>query len=62
MAADQLKIADGAALSPTLLMRGKLAAGTALEVADGYHRRCASYRADENTEIPCPLTRLSAPS
>ena len=26
-----------------------------LTVADGYHRVCASYWIDENTDIPCIL-------
>jgi len=26
-----------------------------LVVADGYHRVCASYWIDENTDIPCVL-------
>jgi hypothetical protein len=25
---------------------------------DGYHRVCASYHVNENTDIPCRLTRL----
>jgi hypothetical protein len=58
VAADLRKIADGTPLSPILLVRGDLAAGTALVVADGYHRVCASYHTDENTQIPCRLTSL----
>jgi len=53
VAADLRKAASGAALSPILLMRGD---GThPLIVADGYHRVCASYWLDENTDIPCTL-------
>jgi hypothetical protein len=26
-----------------------------LQIADGYHRVCASYLTDENTNIPCHL-------
>jgi hypothetical protein len=26
-----------------------------MRVADGYHRICASYYLDENTDIPCRL-------
>jgi hypothetical protein len=58
VAADLRKIEDGTPLSPILLVRGDLEAGTALEVADGYHRVCASYHTDENTQIPCRLTSL----
>ncbi|MCK9922673.1 hypothetical protein MXD61_12460 [Frankia sp. AgPm24] len=59
VAADLRKIVARKALSPVLLIRGDLMSGRALQVADGYHRVCASYHTDENTEIPC---RLAAPS
>ena len=53
VASDLRKAASGAALSPILLLRG---GGThPLVVADGYHRVCASYWIDENTDIPCIL-------
>ncbi len=53
VSADLRKAASGAALSPILLLRGD---GTnPLVVADGYHRVCASYWIDENTDIPCIL-------
>jgi hypothetical protein len=53
VAADLRKAASGAPLSPILLLRGH---GThPLIVADGYHRVCASYWLDENTDIPCIL-------
>jgi hypothetical protein len=55
VAADLHKIADGKALSPVLLVRGDLTVGRPLQVADGYHRVCASYHTDENTDIPCRL-------
>jgi hypothetical protein len=44
---------DYQALSPILLLRGD--EGGPLVVADGYHRVCASYWIDENTDIPCIL-------
>ena len=53
VAADLRKAASGAPLSPILLLRG--AEGHPLIVADGYHRVCASYWIDENTDIPCIL-------
>jgi hypothetical protein len=53
VAADLRKAASGAALSPILLLRGT--DGHPLIVADGYHRVCASYWIDENTDIPCIL-------
>ncbi|HET9646932.1 MAG TPA: hypothetical protein VFP34_01715 [Microlunatus sp.] len=56
VASDMKKIRDGRALSPILLVRGELTTGIALQVADGYHRVCASYHTDENTDIPCRLT------
>jgi len=53
VAADLRKAASGAALSPILLLRGT--AEHSLIIADGYHRVCASYWVDENTDIPCVL-------
>lgn len=55
VATDLGRIADGAPLSPVLLVRGNLTTGAPLQVADGYHRVCASYHTDENTDIPCRL-------
>lgn len=55
VAADLHKIARGRALSPILLIRGDLRSGSPLVIADGYHRVCASYHTDENTDIPCRL-------
>jgi hypothetical protein len=52
---DLAKIADGTALSPILLVRGDFRTGNPLQIADGYHRVCASYLTDENTPIPCRL-------
>jgi len=53
VAADLAKVKAGEALSPILLLRGQ--DGHPLTVADGYHRVCASYWVDENTDIPCVL-------
>lgn len=47
------KIGLGKRLSPILLVRG--GASDPLQIADGYHRVCASYLTDENTSIPCCL-------
>ena len=52
VAADLGKVKKGEALSPILLVRGDFAAGVPLQIADGYHRVCASYHTDENTDIP----------
>jgi hypothetical protein len=55
---DVKKVADGEPLSPILLVRGDLAAGRSLQIADGYHRVCASYHLGEDTEIPCRIADL----
>jgi hypothetical protein len=55
VASDLAKIKAGKNLSPILLVRGDLATGVALQIADGYHRVCASYLTDENTDIPCRI-------
>jgi hypothetical protein len=52
VASDLSKIKKGEALSPILLVRGDFATGVPLQIADGYHRVCASYHTDENTDIP----------
>ena len=53
VASDLLKVSAGQSLSPILLLRGD--EGHPLIIADGYHRVCASYWIDENTDIPCIL-------
>jgi hypothetical protein len=53
VAADLRKVAAGVSLSPILLLRGRNR--HPLVIADGYHRICASYWIDENTDIPCVL-------
>lgn len=55
---DLLKVANGTKLSPILLVRGDYATGVPLQVADGYHRVCASYHLDVNTDIPTKLIAL----
>lgn len=59
---DLAKIDAGKKLSPILLVRGKALDGVALQIADGYHRVCASYLTDENTPIPCRLVSWQTPS
>ena len=56
---DLVKVHKGEKLSPILLVRGNLATGDALQIADGYHRVCASYHTDENTDIPVKLAEFS---
>ena len=59
VAADLTKIEKGVALSPILLVRGDIVTGVPLQIADGYHRVCASYHTDENTDIPVVLVKLT---
>jgi hypothetical protein len=59
VAVDLAKIKKGNPLSPILLVRGDLATGVALQIADGYHRVCASYHTDENTDIPVIIASLN---
>ncbi len=58
VASDLRKIRKRQALSAVLLVRGDLIRGFPLQIADGYHRVCASYYVDENTDIPCRLIDL----
>jgi hypothetical protein len=58
VASDLRKIRKRQALSAVLLVRGDLIRGFPLQIADGYHRVCASYYIDENTDIPCRLIDL----
>lgn len=53
--ADLQKVNDGKHLSPVLLVRGDHTKGIPLQIADGYHRVCASYHLDVNTDIPAKL-------
>jgi len=53
--ADLDKIENKKELSPVLLVRGDLGSGWPAQIADGYHRVCASYWVDENTDIPCRI-------
>jgi hypothetical protein len=57
---DLVKIDAGKRLSPILLVRGSAMHGAPLQIADGYHRVCASYVTDENTPIPCRLVSWQA--
>jgi hypothetical protein len=53
---DLKKVRRQEKLSPVLLVRGALARGGPLVIADGYHRICASYHLNENAPIPCRIT------
>jgi len=61
VASDMRKIRKGRELSPVLLVRGDLDSGRPLQIADGYHRVCASYHVDENTDIPCRVATAAPP-
>ena len=50
---DRRKIRQGCGLSPLLLVRQE-ALGRVI-IADGYHRLCAVYSADEDALIPCKI-------
>ena len=58
VAEDLDKVKHGQPLSPILLLRGQFASAVPLQIADGYHRVCASYYVDENTDIPCRIADL----
>jgi hypothetical protein len=56
--ADLKRIHRGKALAPVLLVRGDLAGGTPLVIADGYHRICAVWYFDEDASVACRLVSL----
>jgi hypothetical protein len=61
VAKDVAKVKADKALSPVLLVRGDIHRGYPLQIADGYHRVCASYHLDEDTDIPCRLVGMVEP-
>ena len=60
VATDLKKIKKGKQLSPILVVRGDLTHDVALQIADGYHRVCASYHLDEEPDNPCHLADFVA--
>lgn len=58
VASDLYRIRMDKKLSPILLIRGSITVNQPLIIADGYHRVCASYHDDENTDIPVVLGRF----
>jgi hypothetical protein len=59
VASDLKKIKRRQPLSPVLLVRGDWDGhARPLEIADGYHRVCASLSVDENVEVPCCIVDL----
>jgi hypothetical protein len=59
VARDLQKVKAGKQLSPVLLVRGQLRSDVSVTIADGYHRICASYHLDEDTDIPCRIADLT---
>jgi hypothetical protein len=61
VAKDLAKVKSGKQLSPVLLVRGDLGANVPVQVADGYHRICASWHIDEDVDIPCRIVDCPNP-
>jgi hypothetical protein len=61
VAKDVAKVKADKALTPVLLVRGDIHRGYPLQIADGYHRVCASHHLDEDTDIPCRIVALFEP-
>jgi hypothetical protein len=59
VASDLAKIKNKEPLSPILVIRDDFSIGSPLQIADGYHRVCASYYTDENTDIPVVIAAAS---
>lgn len=53
-------LSDGKPLAPILLVRQDN--GGALIIADGFHRLCALFSANEEIEVPCKIAGLSPAS
>ena len=52
---DLKRIQKGKPLAPVLLVRGDMASGLPLVVADGYHRICAVVYFDESAPVRCRI-------
>ena len=55
---DLNRIQKGKALAPVLLVRGDMASGRPLVVADGYHRICAVVYFDERAPVRCRIADI----
>jgi hypothetical protein len=55
---DLKRLRKGKSLSPVLLVRGDMAQGVPLVIADGYHRICAVCYFDEDAPIACRLVPM----
>jgi hypothetical protein len=58
VANDLKKIRKGKPIAPILLVQGDLARGRSLLVADGYHRICAAFHADEDAPVAALMVGL----
>lgn len=58
VAKELARVAAGEALSPCLVIRGRLAKGQAAQIVDGYHRICASNHVDEDADIPIHIVGM----
>ena len=56
---DLKRIQKGKPLAPVLVVRGDLASGLPLMVADGYHRICAVVYFDESAAVRCRIADLA---
>ena len=56
---DLKRIHRGKALAPVLLVRGDIASGLPLTVADGYHRICAVCYFDEFAPVRCRIVDIA---
>jgi hypothetical protein len=56
---DLRRIQKGKALAPVLLVRGDMASGLPLVVADGYHRICAVVYFDESAPVRCRIADIA---
>jgi hypothetical protein len=56
---DLKRIQKGKPLAPVLLVRGDLANGLPLVVADGYHRICAIVYFDESAPVRCRVADIT---
>jgi hypothetical protein len=57
---DLKRIQKAKPLAPVLVVRGDMANGFPLIVADGYHRICAVVYFDESAPVRCRIADLSA--
>ena len=60
VAKDLKRVRKGKNLSPVLLVQGTLD-GTPLQIADGYHRVCASYHLSEDTDVSAQIVTIGSP-